>query len=300
MRRALGAVLGLSLLAGCATQPGGVARLSADPVDYATWSCARIRDQIDAVQQRAADIAWQIDGQAGQHMVGLGVGLTVFWPALMAMQPDGAQAAELAQLKAGFEALQVAARRQACARPGLRPSTELLVAMTLQPGERLVYEERRGVREPLHGMVLAMTELRRNEAAFELQAEGPSGVWRQDLAGNVLEAPGGSLQWRQLLRRDLGLGEVLSGAISVSGDGAQPARLRGQVVAVGPQLIGGRRFDAAVIELFGDVPLGEASTWLEGAMAVDRHSGLLLRLDLHSANPDFRLQRRLVRVEEKR
>jgi len=32
-------------------------------------------------------------------------------------------------------------------------------------------------------------------------------------------------------------------------------------------------------------------------MAIDRRSGVLLRLDLRCANPDFALRRRLLRVE---
>ena len=57
------------------------------------------------------------------------------------------------------------------------------------------------------------------------------------------------------------------------------------------------RFDAAVVELFGDVQSGDASTRLDGAIVIDRHSGVLLRLDLRSAQPRFQLQRRLVRVD---
>jgi hypothetical protein len=83
----------------------------------------------------------------------------------------------------------------------------------------------------------------------------------------------------------------------VAGDPLLRARLRGQVVAMGPQTIGGRRFDAAVVELFGDAQRGDASTRLEGAIVIDRASGLLLRLDLRSADPAFTLQRRLLRVE---
>ena len=71
---------------------------------------------------------------------------------------------------------------------------------------------------------------------------------------------------------------------------------RGQVVAVEPQTVAGRRFDVAVIELFGDATMDETYTRIDGAIAVDRHSGVLLRLDLRCAKPMFNLQRRLARV----
>jgi hypothetical protein len=51
------------------------------------------------------------------------------------------------------------------------------------------------------------------------------------------------------------------------------------------------------VELFGDAQRGDASTRLEGAIVIDRASGLLLRLDLRSADPAFSLQRRLLRIE---
>jgi hypothetical protein len=75
------------------------------------------------------------------------------------------------------------------------------------------------------------------------------------------------------------------------------ARVRGQVVAVGPQTVAGRRFDVAVVELFGDAQRNDISTRLDGVLVVDRRSGVLLRLDLRSAQPGFDLQRRLARIE---
>lgn len=286
-----------ALAAGCATRAADVQPAPADPADFLPWSCARIHDEIDLVQHRAVEVAWDIDQRVGQHVVALGVGLAVFWPALLAMQPDGLEADALAHLKGRFEALKLAARHKGCASPPDVLAPERAAMLPVRPGERLIYEESRGVREPLTELALTMTALRRNEIDFVLEADGPAGRWRQDLAGNVIEAPRGALLWQRLLEHPLVLGDVLAGGIHVSGDPVLRARVRGQVVAVGPQRIGGRSFDAAVVELFGDVPHGETSTRLEGAIVVDRNSGVLLRLDLRSAQPVFRLQRRLVRVE---
>lgn len=290
-------MLALALLAGCATRSADVRPAPADPADFQAWSCSRIHDEIDLVQQRALDVAWAVDQRAGQHVVALGIGLSVFWPALLAMRPDGAESAELARLKGRFEALHVASRRKFCPQPPDEASPERLAALAVRPGESLVYEERRSVREPLESVALKFTALRRNDAEFLLQTDERDGVWRQDLSGNVLEAPAGQLVWRRLLQPSLELGEVISGEFGRVGELEQRARVRGQVVAVGRQRIAGRVFDAAVIELYGDVSQGDISTRLEGTMAVDRAAGLLLRLDLSSAHPAFNLQRRLVRVE---
>ncbi|MEO7245894.1 MAG: hypothetical protein ABIX12_12215 [Rubrivivax sp.] len=283
--------------AGCASRSVNVAPLATDSAEFLGWTCPRIQDEIDVVQVRAVDVAWDVDERVGGNMIALGIGVTVFWPALLAMRSDGPEASELARLKGRFEALQIAARQRRCPPPPDSLSPERAAALPLRAGERLLYEERRGVRDPLSEIALRLIALRRNEFAFVLEAEGRSGTWRQDLAGNIVEAPAGALLWRRLLRPPLALGEVVAGELSISGDPTLLARVRGQVVAVGPQRVAGRVFEGVVIELFGEAPLGELSTRVEGVIVVDRSSGVLLRLDLRSAQPAFRLQRRLVRVE---
>ena len=284
-------------VAGCATRSADVAPAPVDPATFGEWTCTRIHDETDLVQQRAADLAWTVDERAGQHFVALGVGLSVFWPALLAMRPDGADSQALAQLKGRFEALQVAAQQKGCPpRPASLPPDRAAL-MPVLPGERLVYEDRQGVRDPLGGRVLSIVALRRDEIEFVLDRDGRTGTWRQDLAGNVLQAPAGTVIWERLLKREMALGQVVAGDMRVVGEPFQRARVRGQVVAIGPQKIAGRRFDAVVVELFGDVTQGDSSTRLDGAIVVDQHSGVLLRLDLRSAQPPFQMQRRLVRVE---
>lgn len=286
------------LVTGCATRSVDVAPTPADPVEFRGWTCSRIQEEVDRVQQSAADLAWIVDERAGQHIVALGVGLSLFWPALLAMRPDGVDAEELGKLKGRYEALHLAARFKGCPPRSDELPRDRAALMPVLPGERLIYEERQGQRDPLLDRVLVITALRRDEIEFQLQ--GPAGTlpWRQDLAGNVIEAPPGSLVWRRLLKRDLELGQVIAGELAVVAEPSQRARVRGQVVALGPQSIGGRRFDAVVIEIYGDVRQGESSsTRLDGAMVIDRHSGVLLRLDLRSAQAPFALQRRLVRVE---
>jgi hypothetical protein len=294
------AVIGLGLgLAGCATRSADVLPAPANPADFAGWGCERIADELDRVQQRAADRAYKVDEHAGNNIIALGVGVTIFWPALVAMRSNGPDAEALAQLKGRDEALRSAARALACPPPGNDLPAARAAALPLVLGERLVYEERRGARGPAVEWALRLTALRRGE--LEYRSEGPdtvpAGDWHQDPAGNVTVAPAGALLWPHLLGGELALGGVTAGDILITGDPAARARVRGQVVAVGPQTVAGRRFDVAVIELFGDAQRGDLSTRLDGVIVIDRASGMLLRLDLRSALPDFSLQRRLVRVD---
>jgi hypothetical protein len=300
--RAARAVVVLCAAAGCATRSGDVAPAPTDPARYSGWGCEQIYDESDRVQLRAADVAYAVDARVGNNMIALGLGVAVFWPALLAMRPDGMEAQELATLKGSFEALRTAAQQHACAPPSDAMSAARAAALPLAAGERFVYEERTSRRAPGRELGLRVAALKRDRIEFTVDVGGEpvAGVWSQDLAGNTQpDSRAPLLAWRRLLQPDLQLGQVLSGDLLAPDPWAQgPARLRGQVVAQGVQQIAGRSFDVAVIELFGDAPTADGgSTRLSGVMAVDRSSGLLLRLELSCANPAYAMRRRLTRVE---
>ena len=308
MALALTLVLGAAALQGCATSSDAVMPRATDVAAYRGWDCERLFDEVDRVQQRAADVAYAVDSRVGNNMIALGLGVTVFWPALLAVRPDGAEAEELGQLKGRFEALRSALTQQSCPPPPAAMAARRQAALPVAMGERLVYEERATVHAPPHLLGMRVTALRRDRIEFRVDLDGKvfDMPWQQDLTGNpVLEARAPLLGWRRLLKPDLQLGQVLYGELAAADDTRTTARVRGQVVATGPQTIAGRAFDVAVIELFGEAPSPAAgrdgidggSTRLDGVMAVDRRNGLLLRLELHSTNTDFALRRRLVRVE---
>lgn len=286
-------------LGGCATRAVDVQALPADPAAFASWDCERLDAEMDRVQQRAAELAYTVDARASTNIVALGVGVMVFWPALIAMQPPGAEAAELGRLKGRFDALQYSARRRACPEPSADLPAARAANLPVAVGERLVYEDRESVRAPVREIGLRLRALRRDELEFTEEAANSAAApsWRQDLAGNVTRVPQGQLQWPRLLLHEMTLGQVIGGEIGVSGDADARARVRGQVVAVGPQTVASRRFDVAIVELFGDAQRGDRSTRLDGVLVVDRNSGVLLRLELQSAQPGFTLQRRLMRIE---
>jgi hypothetical protein len=292
----------LCAASGCATRSSDVAPQPADPATFATWDCARIDEESDRVQLHAADVAYAVDARVGNNMIALGLGVMVFWPALLAMRPDGMEAQELAALKGRFEALRTAALQRGCPPPPETMNTERAAKLPLVAGERFVYEERANRRAPAHELGLRVVALRRDRIEFTADMGGQAlpGAWSQDLAGNTqADNRMPLIRWRRLLQPDLQLGQVLAGDLyAADPEAVGHARLRGQVVAQGVQTIAGRSFDVAVIELFGDAPMGDNdSTRVSGVMAVDRSSGLLLRLELSSSNPAYSMRRRLVRVE---
>jgi hypothetical protein len=270
----------------------------ASPSDFASWGCDRMNDELDRVQRRAADLAYSVDERAGNNIFALGVGLMVFWPALLAMRPDGIDASDLAQLKGRDEALRVALREKSCPPADPMMSPARVATLPVAMGERIVYEERLSPRLPGQEFALRVSGLRRDGVDFMIERDGNSLALQQDLAGNAQNAPPfGIVHWRRLLKTDLELGQVLVGEIVAASEDAPRGRVRGQVVALGPQTIASRRFDVAVIELFGDVARNDAATRLDGVLAVDRSSGVVLRFELRSGDPAFALRRVLVRVE---
>ena len=298
--------MALVIATGCASRSGEVRPKPTDPAAYAQWSCDRLFDETDAVQQQAADVAYAVDSRAGNNLIAMGLGVTVFWPALLAMRPDGPEAQELAELKGRFEALRSVALAKACGVPIDAMAAQRQASLPVALGERLVYDDRAG--SSVRTLAMQVSGLRREQIEFRVQLDGQwqDAVWRQDLAGNaVLDGRPALIGWHRLLKRGLVLGQVLAGELAAAGEVVAAARVRGQVVATGPQTVAGRNFDVAVIELFGEAPLGgpgageanDVSTRLDGVMAVDRQNGLLLRLDLRSANPAYTLRRRLVRIE---
>jgi len=298
----------LVLLAGCASRSIEVAPKPTDPAAYAGWDCDRLHDEMDTVQRQAAEVAYAVDERAGNNVVALGIGVTVFWPALLAMRPDGPESDELAELKGRYEALQVAAARRSCDPPSESMPSHRAAVLPVALGERLVYETRDGSGRVQHRLGLQVVALRRDQIEYRVDIDGKAQevAWRQDLAGNVLLEPRPPLLgWRRLLKPDLVLGQVLSGELAAADETQPSGRLRGQVVATGSQRVAGRRFDVAVIELFGEVPSSrgglddpnQASARLDGVLAVDRGSGVLLRLELRSSNTDFAVRWRLVQVE---
>jgi hypothetical protein len=290
----LAALAAAGLLGGCASRSVDIEASPANPAEFLAWSCERIVDEQDRVQLQAADVAYAVDERAGTNILALGLGISVFWPALLAARPVGVEAAELAQLKGRYEALVTSARGKRCPTAGPELPASRAAALAVSLGEQLVYEDRIDARRAPSELALTLVALRRDDTELR-RPDGSS--WRSDPAGNVIAAPPGALLWPRLLRPELQLGAITAGDMLVAGDPLLRARLRGQVVATGPQTVGGRRFDAAVVELFGDAQRGDASTRLEGAIVIDRASGLLLRLDLRSADPAFSLQRRLLRIE---
>ncbi len=303
-QRSLAPWLALPLLAACATRSGDVAPLPADASTFATFDCEALYDEADRVRLRGTELAYALDERSGNNILALGLGVTVFWPALLAMRPVGNDAEALARLKGRDEAVQRTLVARGCPPAPTQLAPQRAAALPIALGDRLVYEERAAAGGAARELGLRVAALRRSEIEFSADERGRarSAPWVQDPVGNQPLARNGEgwVVWKRLLRPDMALGDVLAGDLVGATEPsalAAPGRVRGQVIALGVQHSLGRPFDAAVIDLYGDVPEGDHSTRLTGVMVVDRKSGVLLRLELASGNPEYALRRTLVRIE---
>jgi hypothetical protein len=248
----------------------------------------------DRVQRAAARVAFAFDERAGNNIIAMSLGVSVFWPALLTMRSTEPEARELSVLRGRFDAL----KKVSAARNCDDALTEAeLAQLSVRVGDVLTYEQRSSASATPRSWVTQVTAITRQGLALAPASSDPAveASWEFDRSGNLLRAPVSPV-WPHLVRDELTLGQMISGSMIDPSDPLSRARLRGQVVAVGPQVIGERRVDAAVIDLFGEAQRNDTSSRLEGVLVVDRSTGLLIRLDLDSAHAGFQLQRRLVRL----
>jgi len=97
------AVSGL-ILAGCASSSGDVASAYISPVTYENYTCPQLASELDRISVRVHEVAGNVDHAATNDKIAMGVGLVVFWPALLMVKGDGPQHQELARLKGEYDA----------------------------------------------------------------------------------------------------------------------------------------------------------------------------------------------------
>ena len=158
-----------------------------DPAEFVDWTATASTTSSTPCSSAPPTSPTRWTNARGNNILALGVGVTVFWPALLAMRPDGLEAADLARLKGRYEALRTASQTRLPARRRLicRPARGRACRWRWATAWSTRIVRRRACRVALG---LRVTALRRGDMEFAL--DGPAGgVWRQDRAGNVLEAP---------------------------------------------------------------------------------------------------------------
>ena len=93
-------------LSGCATNPDEINASYVSALKYSSYDCQQLGMELDYVGQRTNRLYNQLKAEQKGDQWQMGVGMLLFWPALLALEGgDGPNAAEYAQLKGEYEAL---------------------------------------------------------------------------------------------------------------------------------------------------------------------------------------------------
>jgi len=114
MRIAYVALAGALLVAGCAKDANQVGATYVSPILYNSYTCPQLAEEAQRVSSRAQQAAGIQDQKATNDKVAMGVGLIVFWPALLFTKGNDENTAELARLKGQMDAIEQASIKKKC------------------------------------------------------------------------------------------------------------------------------------------------------------------------------------------
>lgn len=103
-----------AFLTACATSGKDVSSTYVSPVQYSSYDCEQIKQEMLRTQSRASQLSGRLDEAASNDKAIVGVGMILFWPALFALGGTKQQEAELSRLKGEYEALSAAGVSKKC------------------------------------------------------------------------------------------------------------------------------------------------------------------------------------------
>ena len=107
-------VLVAATLIGCASSSNEISSAYVSPLEYENYTCKQLAREGRRVADRAAMLAGRIDDSARDDKIVAGVGVILFWPALLFLDGDGPEANEYAELKGRRKAIEEESIRKDC------------------------------------------------------------------------------------------------------------------------------------------------------------------------------------------
>lgn len=114
MRIAYVALAGALLTAGCAKDASQVGATYVSPVLYDAYTCPQLAEEAQRVTSRAQQAAGVQDEKATNDKIAMGVGLVIFWPAMLMTKGNDENTAELARLRGQMDAIEQASIKKKC------------------------------------------------------------------------------------------------------------------------------------------------------------------------------------------
>ena len=112
------ALLCAGSLSACATAPDRISGSYVSPIQYSSYDCDQIREELVRISARVSEVSGAQKKQADSDAIAMGVGLVVFWPALFFLAGGNDRKEELARLKGEYEALESSAIQKKCSFAG--------------------------------------------------------------------------------------------------------------------------------------------------------------------------------------
>ena len=108
-------ILPLIFLYGCASAPEDLGTAYISPAQFRDYDCDQVAESLTYKNQRLNTLYSSLNKDAKADNWQMGVGLILFWPALLALEGgDGADAEEYRRLKGEVNALQTVSVQKKC------------------------------------------------------------------------------------------------------------------------------------------------------------------------------------------
>ena len=101
-------------VAACAKDANQVGATYVSPILYENYTCPQLAEEAQRVSARAAQASGVQDQKATNDKVSMGVGLVIFWPALLFTKGNDETTAELARLKGQVDAIEDVSIKKKC------------------------------------------------------------------------------------------------------------------------------------------------------------------------------------------
>jgi hypothetical protein len=117
LRRLLGIAVAASYLAACAKSPDKIDAKYVSPSTYQSWSCEQLVDEKMRLTREVERVSGLQRENANADAAMMGIGLIIFWPALIGLAATTDRKEELGRLKGEYEAVDVQVKGKQCSVP---------------------------------------------------------------------------------------------------------------------------------------------------------------------------------------
>ena len=101
-------------LSGCASSPEKIAAAYVSPIQYQSYTCEQIAQELNRVGRRLQGVTQIQSGEASGDSATMAIGMVLFWPSLFFLEGDTGREGELARMKGEVEAIETVAITKNC------------------------------------------------------------------------------------------------------------------------------------------------------------------------------------------